>query len=208
MISLYYQIKKESNMDFKNVKIWIDTETGGLDPKKHSLLQLAAVAEDNGNIVDRFQTNIFHKDYCVTREALRVNKIDISKIEPSNTFECRDLATAIGSFIFFCKKYTQKDKNIQLCGQNTIFDINFIKEAMNQIGVNYDDHFTRRYVDLQSISLFMKDLKYIDVNSVSMDNLRRYFGITNPDSHTALADVEDTITIYYKYQDIIKRGGQ
>ena len=195
-------------MDFKNVKIWIDTETGGLDPKKHSLLQLAAVAEDNGNIVDRFQTNIFHKDYCVTREALRVNKIDVSKIEPSNTFECRDLPTAIGSFIFFCKKYTEKDKNIQLYGQNTIFDINFLREAMNQIGINYDDHFTRRYMDLQSISLFMKDLKLIDVNSVSMDNLRRYFGITNPDSHTALADVEDIIAIYYKYQNIIKRGGK
>ena len=57
-----------------------DTETGGLDPLKHSLLTLCfRVLDENLDTIDQLSVAVKHEVYRVTAGAMRVNKIDLVK---------------------------------------------------------------------------------------------------------------------------------
>jgi hypothetical protein len=57
--------------------LFLDTETGGLDPWKHSLLQIGLVAYKNG-IKDTLKINLRLPEYGVTVEAMKYNGISLS----------------------------------------------------------------------------------------------------------------------------------
>jgi len=63
--------------------LFIDTETGGLDPDKHSLLSLAMVVWEDMEIIDSQEILINDGILSVTKEALSINKIDIEKHKQS-----------------------------------------------------------------------------------------------------------------------------
>ena len=55
--------------------LFIDTETGGIDCGKHSLLSIGLVVWDNDQgIIDSTEILIKNKEYVVTKEAQRINK--------------------------------------------------------------------------------------------------------------------------------------
>ena len=83
-------MKKNTQMEDK--LLFIDTETGGLNPNKHSLLSLAMVVWENMKIIDSQELLINDGKLSVTEEALSINKIDIenhkqSAIPPSQAIE-------------------------------------------------------------------------------------------------------------------------
>ena len=60
-----------------NRYVFIDTETGGTIPQKHSLLQIGLVIWDyNDGIIAKKQFFIKHKRYFVTKEAKKINKFN------------------------------------------------------------------------------------------------------------------------------------
>ena len=60
-------------------RLFIDTETGGIDPQKHALLSIGLVVWDNGSIIASKEILIKQGDKSITQRSLNINKIDCAK---------------------------------------------------------------------------------------------------------------------------------
>lgn len=105
------------------MRCWIDLETGGLDPKKNATLQLAAIIEDNnGKIVDTFQTYIQpHNHLIIDSEALEVNGISMQTIA-----EAPKESDVLEQFTKLLNKHQDGSKQYEFVGYNSRFDMDFL----------------------------------------------------------------------------------
>lgn len=63
------------------IKIFYDTETTGLDPAKHSIIQLAGCVEIDGKIVREFDWKLRpHPKALIDEEAMKVNGLTVEEI--------------------------------------------------------------------------------------------------------------------------------
>ena len=117
-----------------NRLLFLDTETGGLDPQKHSLLSIGMVVWDEfaGEI---FSNEIYiHSDnYNVTKSAARINHFDES-IHRSIAIPPH---SAVDQFFEVKERYFKDNASLPLAGHNIIFDIQFIKQLFLGCGRSY-----------------------------------------------------------------------
>ena len=57
--------------------LFIDTETGGLDPARHSLLSVGLVVGDGPRVLNSLEILIRHEPYVVSAGGMAVNRIDL-----------------------------------------------------------------------------------------------------------------------------------
>ena len=104
---------------------FVDTETGGIIPGKHSLLSIGVVIWDlEDGIIDKREFYIKNKRYIVTKEAQRINKFD----RKSHNEVAEEPKIVIEKLLSFLYKYFPDDTFIPLAGHNVQFDINFLKD--------------------------------------------------------------------------------
>jgi len=182
----------------------IDTETGGLDPSKHSILSLGAVILEDRRIVDEFEILIKEPNITIALEAIHVNKMNILKIcsEGTNAYD------AVQSFRYFTLKYFPKDK-VVLGGHNVNFDVGFLKRLWS-LGVIsepfYDEIFSHRIIDTCSILRFLTLSGRISLKNASLTDACKYFGITvyEEERHTAIGDARLTAQLLIKMMELLK----
>ena len=189
------------------MKLFIDTETGGLDPQVHSLLTigLCAVNED-GKIIDYLQVGIKHDTYVVSSQALSVNNINLCSLNTTKA----DAFKMINNFIncYF------KSSKIQIAGHNVNFDIGFLKHFWNENikeipeyldPKEYNKVFDYHYTDTMQIAQFLKDCGVLKIKNVKLATLCEELGIVNQNAHTALSDAMATVEVYNKMMKLIKK---
>ena len=105
--------------------VFIDTETGGTDPQRHSLLSIGAVVYEDGELKETLHTTIRHDTYKVTRSALAHNGIDLVQHDQSSPTH----REAISQFTGWLKAVQKRAKTGKLImgGHNPSFDRSFIK---------------------------------------------------------------------------------
>lgn len=188
--------------------LFIDTETGGLDPKKHSLLTIGMCVMVEGNIVDKLEIKLKQDTYTVTSTALNVNKINLFELDT-------DIKTAFNQiFTFIRRNFGNKDK-ITLAGHNVNFDIGFLKvfweDGLKTIPEYQRDSFlwykwfNYHYVDTMQISAFLNDVGIINIPNNKLETLIKYFSLNPSSRHTALEDAIMTGLSYYNMVKIIKQ---
>lgn len=176
-----------------------DTETGGFDADKNSLLTaaFAAVNPKTWEIIDSIDLKIKHDVYHVTGGALRVNKIDIFK----HNSDKKSLAPAdaVQTIIEFLQKNFSK-LPAQPAGQNTPFDIGYITKLFEDVGAVYSDFIHYRYLDTMPVLRLLALLGEIPDSACSLQGAKKYFGIKQKRSaaHDALGDVEATAAVFQK----------
>lgn len=165
--------------------IVFDTETGGLDPQEHSLLQVGILVCEDGVVLDKLKINIIHENYVVTERAMEINRIDLTSHTGSTAHEAVEEITA------FVKKHFSKPA--QVLGHNVPFDVGFLKELFKSVGANYDRVFSYRLLDTSSIARFLIFAGIIP-DGGSLGQLAKQFGVEfDQDSlHDALVDCEVT----------------
>jgi DNA polymerase-3 subunit epsilon len=181
----------------------LDTETGGLDPTKHSLLTAYfRITDENFQAIDSLSIKLKPEDgvYRVTKRALQVNKInllthDMDAIVPEEAY--RRLTT------FLNRHSKGGEEKLTPIGHNPTFDEAFIKTAIlahNKFGVTGDETW-RMYVDYHRIDtaslveiLKLKGAMPKSVSS-SLTSLATFFGIDNSGAHDAEIDVDITIDV-------------
>src|SRR5690606_30430214 len=175
-----------------NKILFIDTETGGLDPLEHSLLSVAFAVWDNGKITTSKEFLINDGVLNVTSKALEINGINIiehSRIALKSKY-------AISEIKNFLNQNFEFDEKIILCGHNILFDINFFKNFWNKNEGNYNKRFSHRYVDTASILFFLSITNKLPENSNSSQNAFDLFGISIDKRHSALGDVLGTAELF------------
>lgn len=181
--------------------IWCDVETTGTDHTVHGIIQISAVIEQNGEVIDSIDLKLNPLDYAIVEpKALEVNGKTIEEIE-HHTDTLDDFKAFLNKH---CNPFDRNDKLI-IAGYNVLFDTNFLRELWKRNNDNYYfSYFSPQIVDLYSVVCYLKytnnplikdspSLKLVDV-------YEHIVGEKFEGAHDSLADILHT----YRLSQIIK----
>ncbi len=179
--------------------IYIDTETTGLNPNEHGIIEIAAIIEQSGTIIDEivleFNPLSYNKPIIVTPEALEINgrsEKDFPKL-PNSVRQFR-------KFIRFLNKHIDPfDKNdkLKVIGYNVQFDIGFLEAWFKDNGNDfYGSYFYRKELDVFALVKHLTHFGLIDTKDEKLGTICDHFGIEHGEKHTAKADIVATRELY------------
>lgn len=175
----------------------LDTETGGLDPTKHSLLSVAMIAYDT-NIPHSEENQdhflIKHDEYTVTGAALVLNCLSVSSIHKYGI----STEEAVWRISRFINSNFDSKNDFMILGKNPAFDKSFLKTLFDKHNVSVDDYISHRYLDLSSLVGLAKDLLlYPADRSTGLGAVADFYKVKGSlTPHEALDDCIMTIKLY------------
>jgi DNA polymerase III epsilon subunit-like protein len=125
----------------------VDLETTGLDPVRHSIVEIGAVWL-SGRVGSFEQRCRVWDGAALDAGALRVNGLDAAA--------CGDKslppeAEALVDFLLWSK--ASADYPVMLAGLNPNFDLGFLRAAASRAGISCDRAFRHRVLDLHSLAV-------------------------------------------------------
>lgn len=178
-----------------NRLLFIDTETGGTDPHKHSLLSIGlAVWDRHDGIIGSSEYFIKNDEYIIINRAKRINKFD-KELHEHNSKSGKIVIDEIKEFI---SNYYPSNYLVPLAGHNIQFDISFLKVLYSKTGVSFNKTFSHRSLDTYSILRYLFYTGKIDNDISSSAKAFNYFNIKVPQRHSALNDVLATVELFEK----------
>lgn len=187
----------------KHPYLFIDTETGGIDCGRHSLLSIGLVVGDEGVVRHSMEILIKHPNYVVSGGGMRVNRIDIAKHDA----EALEPVEALAVLDIFLQQYFPCLKEpISLVGHNVSFDRDFLGVFFAENGRPLEPRFSHRLIDTHSIAAALRDAGKLEVENLSSSALFAHFGIEIPEEkrHTALGDALGTFDLYWKLVECMR----
>lgn len=188
--------------------LFIDTETGGLDPSRNSLLSLGLVvggpgADGAAEVVNSLEILIRHEPYVVSAGGMKVNRIDLvqhheSALEPAMAVTVLD--------VFLDQHFPHRCKAITLAGHNIAFDAAFLRTFLEGQGRAFEPRFNHRTVDTHALAAGLRDAGRLPLDNLGSTALFEHFGIKVPDEkrHTALGDALATFELYWKLVGLMR----
>jgi len=180
--------------------LFIDTETGGLDPDKHSLLSIAMVVWEDMEIIDSQEILINDGILSVTEEALSINRIDIEKHKQSAISSSQ----AMDKILLFIGIHFPQQRKITLAGHNVHFDSDFLKCFFSANNKNFSDFFSHRIIDTSSILYYLFMAGRIKHRAISSDEAFDLFDIKVEGRHTAIGDAIATAKLFTRLLYLLK----
>lgn len=162
---------------------FIDTETTGLDPSIHEIIEFAIIREDTEGFVEEWSTQI-RPTHIETAdpEALRINGYNTEAWAHAPTFDLA--AEFISRMLDGCV----------LVGHNIAFDALFLTEEFKRT----DIEFWRPKHKIDTVTLVYEHLIPCGLQGIALDKVRAFLGLSLTGSHTALQDARDCRLIYHK----------
>ena len=190
--------KGSSLLDFPNSYTVIDIETTGLDHKYDKIIEVAAIKYSNGQIVDKFESLIRPDSYIeyetgeeidgdfIEMDGLRIQYVDdfiinLTKITNKMLHNADPASVVLPKFYDFIKSDT-------LIGHNVHFDINFLYDEFENLGICFSNDFIDT---LRFAKLWLKNLE-----SRSLYDLMTYYKLPNNTHHRALSDCESANQVF------------
>jgi len=184
--------------------LWIDLETTGTSPLNHGIIQLAALAELDGEVVEeidlRMRPLMKHE---INQEALDLNHLTEEEIN-----QYPDQSTQYSAFEGFLSKYVNRYEKLDkfiLAGYNiNAFDEPFLRElfmdnAFSRKDRKYGGYFGSWFFwpkrDVQTFvaeHIVEHDMR---LTNYKLETICEHFGIPI-DAHDALSDIRATRTLY------------
>lgn len=180
------QIKKQQ-------LIFLDTETTGLNPDIHEVIQIGCVIVSQDWISSNTPTFEMVEQFELKIKPERIEDADPTALRV-NGYDAADWV-----FAYTAKEamtiLADKAKGAIMVAHNVAFDHMFIEKAFRNVGIENTMH----YHKLDTISIaFAKLHTNHDIEKFSLRALGEYFGIENKQAHTALSDARATFELYQK----------
>ena len=181
------------------IRVWIDTETTGLDAQKGEIVEIAIVrevvhADGGGSIQETWATKIApERIKDADPKALQVNGYAPEAWAGAPTFAevANQIALRIASGTI-------------VCGHNVGFDLAFIEAAFARLGSGVRIPYHR----LDTVTLAYAAWNGTGTGpGMSLDRLRKHLGIPLEGSHSALKDALDARTVYYEALTTLRESG-
>lgn len=183
--------------------VFVDIETGGLDPARHPIIQIAAIAVDAGlNELDSFECKIKFSEEDCEPEAIKANSYDAEiwkekAVYPRRAFD--ELAEFLRRYsdVELVSQRTHKPYKVaQLVGHNAAsFDGPFIQNGYRTHGLFLPAAFT--VLDtLQRALWHFHERPECRPENFKLATLCKHFGVPLDNAHDALADVRATVGLY------------
>lgn len=119
------------------IKIFYDVETTGVDPRKHSIIQLAGFIEVDGEVVEEFNLRMTpHPRAFIDPIALEVNGKTFEEIQSYKHF--KDVYdTFIAMLSKYIARYDKSDKAYLIGFNNRRFDDAFLRKWFELCGSSF-----------------------------------------------------------------------
>jgi len=183
--------------------LFLDTETGGLEPRRHSLLSLGLVVGEGPRVVNSLEILVRHEPYVVSAGGMKVNRINLvehfeAALEPPVALAVLD--------VFLDQHFPHLCKPIVLAGHNVGFDQAFLAAFLEGQGRALEPRFSHRLVDTHSLAAGLRDAGRLPLANLSSTALFAHFDIEVPEEkrHTALGDALATFALYWKLVDLMR----
>jgi len=177
--------------------LFVDTETGGLNVDKHSILSLGCAIASENKILKTIELKV-KEPRIIAEGGLNVNKIDLNE-HIKEAIPPEEVVEKFLSFVLDTPDiYRNKLGKVILFGHNIYFDIAFTKRLFSFTKYNYKDTFSHRSMDTASVLkyLHLKNILKEDLSSLSL--ALEYFGIKGGQRHVALNDAILTARLFQK----------
>jgi len=173
--------------DIEEIEFTIfDTETTGLDPKSGDrIVELAAVRFKGEDKIASFESFV-NPGRAISAEAFNVNKISEKML-----LSAPSPKEAIPKFMDFIWDSC-------LCSYNAGFDLGFLNNELRLLGI--DEIKDTPVVDI----LRMARCIVPGLECYALWFVAKSLGIEIKQKHRALADVELTLTVFYRLKDIMR----
>jgi len=181
--------------------LFIDTETGGIQPGKNSLLSLALVVWKESKITASTEILINDGVLDVTEKALEINGIDLEEHKK----KALPPAEALKRFDDFINQHFPPDEKIVLGGHNITFDVNFLNAFLAANNYNYHQRFSHRFVDTATILFYLYLTGKLKKKLTASQDAFDFFGISVDGRHTALGDAIATARLFSSLVGILYR---
>ncbi|WP_338936221.1 3'-5' exonuclease [Fusobacterium polymorphum] len=190
-----------------NKIIFIDTETGGVNPEKAALIQLSGIIRIDKKDVEKF--NFYIKPFEnseVTEKALEVQGRTLEELKTDKYVEEKEVYKQFIKLLDkYIDKYDRTDKFI-VAGYNVRFDVDILKAFFQRHGNN----FLFSYLDssmldpLYSIRLLQIAEVLPVLENNKLETWCKHFGIELK-AHDSLEDIEATKKLIGKLISLIRK---
>lgn len=192
--------------------IWIDTETTGLDPQRHGLIQLGMVMDIDGKIegeidlkIQPFPTDtleISWKDIWLARDdqfIIPYNELPVYDVSQYQTpFEQMKKITT-----FLDKHISKFDKNDKawVGGYNVGFDIDTLSAFCKKAEFAFLGSYINWYrIDVLNMLFLESYHSGLVIENYKLETVCKHFGI-EIQAHDAMSDIKATRELYYLLGD-------
>lgn len=174
--------------------LFYDSETTGLNPDTHGIVEIAMIPIINGVKGKPFVSKLKPFNGSIyDPKALEINKLNFNEIQ---TFpEEREVLTSLIKWI------ESHNTVFNLAGQNISFDRKFLKALFSRHGCMSD--YLAHIDPLEICTLGMAKQLRVKSASHKLGDLCKYFNIKLENAHTALADIEATWELYQHLKAMI-----
>lgn len=186
----------------------VDTETGGTDPQKQSVLSVGLVVWENGCLGAQLEILVAENPIVTTPEAMAVNRIDLKShkeraLNPAAAVEGIDrfLAENFGDVL-------EVGGKVVLAGHNIGFDVGFLKRLYRLAGETFEARFSHRSIDTASILRFLNLCGLIPETALNSDGAFAFLGVEPdaPSRHTALGDARATARLLRRTVQVVRES--
>jgi len=184
--------------------LYLDTETGGLDPKANPALQISGIIELDGKIAQDFDLRLRpHPSAVISPEALKINKLDLERLHDPDRLEPIDAYKRLKSiFLTYIDKYDRSDR-FYLVGQNVHFDYGFLLALWERNGDPYLGSFIHYHkIDLIALTAALRLAGKLPTDerlpNMKLESLCHYFQMPEQ-THDSMSDIRQTREIFGKY---------
>ena len=185
----------------------VDTETGGLDASRQSILSFGAVLLDGSVVRDSMQIFIKEPRIYAEPEALAINKIDLKWLRKNGL----PPVTAVAEIVQFIGKHFQLNQAV-LAGQNIAFDVGFMQRLWRlaygkEWRKAWEMVFNHRTHDTMHVLRFLGVAGALPFQTGSLQDAARFFNI-DPNEfkpHNALDDARLTAMVLVELTEYVGR---
>jgi DNA polymerase III epsilon subunit-like protein len=184
--------------------VFCDLETAGLDPKRHAIIQLAAVAVDETlEVVEAFEAKVRFNERRANKNSLRKNHYHPGVWAK----EAQEEKRVARGFADFLRRHTSVSMTsakgdayfvAQLVAHNSAFDGSFLQAWYERTGVFLPARRQVLCTMQRAMWWFSEHPDLVPPKDYKLATLCHYFGVPfhAASAHEALADVSATVQLY------------
>ena len=180
-------VTNDKGQDLKGTFVVFDIETTGFSPINNRIIEIGAVKVVDGEITDRFSSFV-NPDVPIP---FRIEQL--TGINDNMVLDSPQIDVVLPQFLEFCQNST-------LVAHNASFDMSFIIENCNRLGIAND--FT--YVDTVGIARVLLP----DQAKHTLDAVAKTMGVSLENHHRAVDDAEATAEIFVKFIKLLEEDGK
>ncbi len=185
----------KSNLKF----VVLDTETGGLDPLKHSLLSVGLVDSTGQKSLGFF---VCEPEISTDPESMAINRLDLDQVrrEGLTPLEATERLDA-----FMAELSADTGARAMVVGHNIAFDIAFLRRLYHLANRPFPQEFSHRTVDTHSLLWALCACDRLPEGVTGSDAAFAHFHVSPPAQlrHTALGDAWATRSLLLDILQII-----